>query len=456
MSAMNNSDRFRSVNPIDNTILFEVDSWTEEQINLALQEGESVWQWWKVLPLPCRINHLKQIQKALRERKEEAALLITKEMGKPLSQSVAEVNKCIDLCDYYITYSEEFLNPDTVKSAPFKYNKIKYQPLGGILGVMPWNFPFWQVFRFAVPTLISGNIVWLKHAPNMNLCNQFLEDIFNVNLDKKIYRATFVDISSLEILVKHKHIQGTSLTGSERAGSSLASLSGKHIKKTLLELGGNDAFIICDGANLKEAIGKAVFSRMLNTGQTCISTKRLYIPYTKLEEVKTLVIEEINQYIGDDLLKDSTKIGVMAREDLANQILKQIQDLENSGFENWLQVGEDIGNFVAPRVFFAPEGKFYDEELFGPVLMVYGYHDIEEVIKAVNQSNFGLGAAVWSNDFKMAEYIADNIEVGSVAINNIVQSNVYLPFGGIKKSGFGRELGAESLLEFVNKKVIYS
>ena len=453
---MNNSDCFKSINPVDNTVLFEVDSWTEEQINLALKEGESDWQWWKSLELPVRINHLKRVQEALIARKKEAALLITQEMGKPLPQSVAEVNKCIDLCDYYITYSEEFLNPDTVESAPFKYNQIKYQPLGGILGVMPWNFPFWQVFRFAVPTLISGNIVWLKHAPNMNLCNQFLEEIFNVSLNKKIYRATFVDISSLEILVKHKHIQGTSLTGSERAGASFASLSGKHIKKTLLELGGNDAFIICEDANLKEAINKAVFSRMLNTGQTCISTKRLYVPYSKLEEVKAYIVGEMNQYVSDDLLKDSTKIGVMARADLAGQILKQVKDIEDAGFEKWMQVGEDYGNFVAPRVFFALEGKFYDEELFGPVLMVYGYHNTEEVINAVNRSDFGLGAAVWSEDFNKAEYIADKIEVGSVAINNIVQSNVYLPFGGIKKSGFGRELGAESLLEFVNKKVIYS
>lgn len=453
---MYNSDRFKSINPIDNTVLFEVDSWTEEQINLALKEGELDWQWWKSLDLPERINHLKHIQEALKKRKEEAALLITQEMGKPIAQSVAEVNKCIDLCDYYIAYSEEFLNPDTVKSAPFKYNQIKYEPLGGILGVMPWNFPFWQVFRFAVPTLMSGNIVWLKHAPNMNLCNQFLEDIFNVNLDQKIYRATFVDVPSLEILVKHKHIQGTSLTGSERAGASLASLSGKHIKKTLLELGGNDAFIICEDANLKEAINKAVFSRMLNTGQTCISTKRLYVPYVKLEEVRACVVEEITSYVSGDLLKDSTKVGVMARADLAGQIRKQIKDLEDAGFENWVQVGEDHGNFVAPRVFFASEGQFYDEELFGPVLMVYGYCNTEEVIDAVNRSDFGLGAAVWSKDFNTAHYIANHIEVGSVAINNIVQSNVYLPFGGIKKSGFGRELGAESLLEFVNKKVIYS
>lgn len=454
---MQKSESFKSINPVDNSFIHEVDVWTSSKIQQELEIGEKDWIWWSTLSVADRLKHIEVIREELSKHKEKAAEYITKEMGKPIIQSRAEITKCLDLCTYYIEHSEEVLSSDKVKGAPFSYNEIVYQPLGGILGVMPWNFPFWQVFRFALPALIAGNIIWLKHAPNMNLCNALMESIFNLGLKNKIYRATFVQISDLEQLVEHKHIQGTSLTGSERAGSSFAALSGKHIKKTLLELGGNDAFIICEDADLKEATHKAVLSRMINSGQTCISTKRLYVPHSKIEEVKALLIDELNTYKKGDLYSEDTKIGVMARPDLAESIKKQTSKLEGLGFENWVTVGEDVENFVAPRIYFSNgEHVLFDEELFGPVLIVYGYSEINDVVASINRSDFGLGAAIWSRDMDKAKYLARVLTVGSVAINNIVQSNAYLPFGGIKKSGFGRELGKESLLEFVNKKVIYS
>jgi len=452
---MQEPDRFISINPVNNQIIHEEKSWCNTKIELELEQGTSDWHIWKSLPLKERLNHLNLIKEELTTNLEEAANCITKEMGKPIAQSRAEVRKCIDLCSYYFHQAESVLTPVTVNEAPFKYNKIVFQPLGGILGVMPWNFPFWQVFRFAIPALVSGNIVWLKHAPNMNMCNLLLEKVFNKGLAYKIYRATFTQVKDLELLVSHSHIQGTSLTGSEKAGSSFASLSGKHIKKTVLELGGNDAFIICEDASIEEAITKAVYSRMLNSGQTCISTKRVFIPISKIEEIKTIIIKEMESYIYNDPYEESTKIGVLARPDLAQAISNQVRILEESGFKHWVTVGEDFNCFIAPRVYFSEEDKGFDQELFGPVLMVYGYKDMNDVIKAVNGSEFGLGAAIWSQDLEHAENIAQKLDVGSIAINNIVQSNVHLPFGGIKKSGFGRELGGEALLEFVNKKVIY-
>lgn len=452
---MQRSDRFVSINPINNQVIYEVEAWSRSKIESELKQGVLDGLVWKSLSLAERIHHIDRIKQSIIENREEAALLITREMGKPITQSKAEIDKCIDLCTYYASHAKDILEPTTISDAPFQYNKIYYQPLGGVLGVMPWNFPFWQVFRFAIPAIASGNIVWLKHAPNMNLCNKLLEKIFNQGLNNKIYRAVFVQVKDLELIVSHPHIQGTSLTGSEKAGASFASLSGKYIKKTVLELGGNDAFLICEDANIKAAVSKAVFSRMLNTGQTCISTKRLFIPVSKMEEVKRYLMQEIASYVYNDIYEESTKIGVLARPDLVETINHQIKTLENLGFEHWLSVGEDFDQFIAPKVYYSDEDKGFDQEIFGPILVVYSYSEINTVIKSINASDFGLGAAIWSNDLEQAEYIAEKLEVGSIAINNIVQSNVHLPFGGIKKSGFGRELGEEALLEFVNKKVIY-
>lgn len=454
---MHKSDQFISINPIDQNILSEVESWTSERIETEIKQGEIDWEWWKSLQLSERLQQILEIQKALIERRKEAAQIITKEMGKPIGQSLSEIDKCIDLCEYYTKVAQDTLEPQTVSGTAFSYNQIRFQPLGGILGVMPWNFPFWQVFRFAIPALITGNVVWLKHAPNVSMCNQLLEELFNCGLKHKIYRAAFVQVEHLEQLVGHRHIQGTSLTGSERAGSSFAALSGKHIKKSVLELGGNDAFIVCEDADLNLALNKAVFSRMINTGQTCISTKRLYIPNSKQEEVKTILEKELSNYKAGDLSSSDTKIGVMARPDLVESILTQIKELDALGYTLWIKEGEDKDSFVAPRVYFTEDKElFYDKELFGPVLIVYGYDAMNEVVDSVNASEFGLGAAIWSNHIDEAKKLANLLDVGSIALNNIVQSNVYLPFGGIKKSGFGRELGQDALLEFVNKKVIYS
>ncbi len=454
---MQQQDQFKSINPLDGILFHEEEAWTPSRIYLELNKAEESWVWWKELSVTDRLKQVEVIKKELIRLKEKSAVLIVKEMGKPLVQAEAEIDKCIDLCTYYLEVSETALQPKTIRNSPFKFNEIIYQPLGGILGVMPWNFPFWQVFRFALPALISGNVVWLKHAPNMSLCNALIERIFNKGLNHKVYRAVFVRVSDIELLVEHQHIQGTSLTGSEKAGSSFAALSGKHIKKSLLELGGNDAFVITEEANVKDAVKKAVFSRMINSGQTCISTKRLYIPINKLEELKALIMEEVCLYTEGDLYDRQTNIGVMARADLVVSIKKQIDKLNGLGYENWITAGNDNCNFVAPRVYFTDKLENpFDEELFGPVLMVYGYRDLGEVIESINASEFGLGTAIWTEDLELAMEIAKKINVGSIAINNIVQSNAYLPFGGVKKSGFGRELGEDSLLEFVNKKVIYS
>lgn len=448
---------FTSINPRTNEIIFQTETWTNQDLEKAIFQGEKDYSIWKKKTLQSRLKQVEVIKDQLVLHKLKYAKTMVEEIGKPITQAIAEIEKCINLCTYYQSISEKTLTPKTIDNPHFDLSEMHYQPLGGILGVMPWNFPFWQVFRFAIPAVISGNIIWLKHAPNASLCNAILEEVFNFNLPIKIYRATFVSIPQIENLVSHKHIQGTSLTGSTRAGGALASLSGKHIKKTLLELGGNDAFLVLQDADLEMAIQKAIFSRMINSGQTCISTKRLYVPRELVSALKPILLNEITQYVQSDLNEETTKVGYMARADLTQNMHHQIKSVEKLNFEHWIKVGEDDGNFVAPRVYFSSDLNIsVDVELFGPVLLVYAYDKVEEAINHINASEFGLGASIWSKNVNKAKAIGLDIEAGSIAINNIVQSNVYLPFGGIKKSGFGRELGGESLLEFVNKKVIYS
>lgn len=449
-------DQFVSINPETGKEIFKIDSWTPNKINNELEASIKDFEIWKNKSITFRLNQIKSIKTGLETHLPRLAEIITKEVGKPISQSISEIEKCISLCNYYLNISESVLKDKVIEESPFRFAQIHYSPLGGILGIMPWNFPFWQVFRFALPALISGNVVWLKHAPNVSLCNIEIEKLFNSNLNFKIYRSVFIDIQHIESVVAHPHIQGTSLTGSENAGSSLASLSGKHIKKTLLELGGNDAFLICNDANIEKAAKMAITSRMINSGQTCISTKRVYIPQKEEEKVISFLKQEMALYTKGELNNNLTKIGPMARPDLADGLKKQLDKLESLNFSLIDQVGEDDGLFLAPRLYLADNLTLFDEELFGPVLIIYVYNELDEAIRAINDSRFGLGVSIWTENEEKALKLSKTIEVGSVAINNMVQSNMNLPFGGIKKSGFGRELGQNSLLEFVNHKVIYA
>jgi succinate-semialdehyde dehydrogenase/glutarate-semialdehyde dehydrogenase len=450
-------ETYQSIRPIDGQCIFKTSSWTSEDIQVNIESLHQQQEIWKEESIDQRIDFLKKSQDKLIQQKEKFAKTISDEMGKPISQSRAEIEKCIALFDYYLSVVRDILKPKNLPQTNFKSAEEHYQALGIIFGIMPWNFPIWQALRFAIPTLLSGNVILLKHAPNVSLCNILLEALFNDG-NKKIYKACFSKIEDTDKIIEHSFIQGVSLTGSERAGSSVAALAGKNIKKSLLELGGSDAFIVLEDANLEKALQTAVQSRMINSGQTCISTKRLFVPNHLLDKSLPIIKEAMKNYTFGDIYDSETTIGYIARPDLVENLQNQIKKLENTGAKKLGQIGKDEDNFVAPRWYLSNQeiNKQFQEELFGPILQIFSYSNEKELIQMVNNTPYGLGCAIWGEDKTNTQKIALQVEAGSIAINTLVQSNAYLPFGGIKKSGFGRELGPESLLEFVNKKIIYS
>lgn len=448
---------FSSINPFNQALIYTEKSWEKEQIQQFLKQAPATFKNWKNIAIQQRIEFLKSVQFKLQANQEEIAQWITLEMGKTITESQSEIQKCIGLFDYYFEIAETVLITKELPQKNFKKAWVRHEALGCILGIMPWNFPLWQVFRFAIPALLAGNTILLKHAPNVSKCNRLIESLFS-EIPHTIYTACFAEVEDIELIIQDSIIGGVSLTGSEKAGSAVASLAGKHIKKTLLELGGNDAFVLLPNTkNWKEAIEKAAFSRLLTAGQTCISTKRLLIPTTQ----ETLVLEYLKELLSkksyQNPLEKSCSMGVLARKDLQENLQNQLNRLVGLGAEIVFQQGKTDGNYFPPTLvkIDAKINQQFDEELFGPVLLFCTYEDKKEAIELVNDSSFGLGCAIWSSNEAAAISFSEKIEAGSIAINTIVQSNAYLPFGGIKKSGYGRELGEEALLEFVNKKVVY-
>ncbi len=446
----------RTYEPVNGTLIKEYTCWTSQKIKEELEHSKAVFNAWKTTDIKNRLHLLQKLSEQLKEKRESLASLIVLEMGKPIKDALAEVDKCAILCEYYVSHSEKALANKSLDSS-FETSYIEYAPKGIILGIMPWNFPFWQAFRFAVPAIISGNIVWLKHAPNTTECNLIIERLFEMaGFPKGVYRAVIVGVDQVEEIIAHSSVGGVSLTGSERAGSAVASLAGKYIKTSVLELGGNDACLITEEADFDKAIKSSITSRMINTGQTCIATKRIFVPKNHLAELSVKAYIQLVKYTLGDLTDPNTQIGYMAREDLADQLVAQYNRLVEHGAEVIKPLKRD-GNFISPALLVMKEGDRFmiDEELFGPVALIYPYSSVEEAINEVNASPFGLAAAVWCSDEEKAAQIASEIDAGCIAINDFVRSDVSLPFGGTKRSGYGRELYTDALLAFTNQKTIY-
>jgi succinate-semialdehyde dehydrogenase/glutarate-semialdehyde dehydrogenase len=410
---------------------------------------------WSKKPLIDCLSFLPNLSSLLIENKEEYASIITSEMHKPISQAIAEIEKCALLCNYYYENAENFLATKSIKTDASE-SYVVYEPLGVILGIMPWNFPFWQVFRFAVPTLIAGNTVVVKHASNVPKCAELIQEIFEqAGFPKGCYQNLPIPSNKVSDIIANPIIKAVSLTGSEQAGVAVATEAGKHLKKCVLELGGNNAFIILEDANLDKAVATAVNARMQNAGQSCIAAKRFLVHETILDAfIEKFKIAIQNLKTGNSLDKE-TQISSLARVDLAEELEKQVQQSIQMGAQLIIG-GKRYEAFFEPTILtdVTPTMPVFKEETFGPVAAITTFKTIDEAIELSNQSQFGLGVSIFTTDIDFIKTKISAFKEGAVFINEMVKSDPRLPFGGIKKSGYGRELAEEGIKEFVNVKTV--
>lgn len=447
--------KYASVNPYNNELIKEFPLHPFPDIS----SSQAAFDRWRKLSVDERCRQMKKVAVLLEKNIKLYAELITLEMGKPLREAEYELNKTLTAFDYYLEHAPVFLQNQTVLTAASK-SYVSFEPLGIIFSIMPWNFPFWQVFRFAVPTLISGNVTILKHAPSVPQCALAIQVLFdNAGVERDIFKNYFLSNEDAGKLIAHPAVAGISFTGSDITGSILAEQAGKHIKKCVMELGGNDAFIVLDDADMDLAIAGAIKSRSINSGQACNGAKRFIVTEKIANSFTTRLITEVQQLTVGHPMDAATQIGPLARKDLKQKAEKQIAESVKQGAI--AHYGNDTpntgGNFVRPVVLenVKPGVTSFEEEVFAPVWSVITVKDAEEALRTANHSAFGLGASIWTNNQAEAEKMVSELQTGNVFINDIVKSNPMLPFGGIKRSGFGRELSEYGLKEFVNIKTVY-
>jgi len=406
-----------------------------------------------------RADMMRKAEELLEQRKHKLAETMTMEMGKTLKSAIAEVEKCAWVCKYYAQHAEQFLADEIVETEATK-SMISYRPIGVVLAVMPWNYPLWQVFRFAAPALMAGNTCLLKHASNVPQCALHIEEIFSdAGFPEYTFRSLIAKSDQVEGILQHKYVRAATLTGSGPAGSAVAATAGGEIKKTVLELGGNDAYLILEDADLEQAAEQCTASRLLNAGQSCIGAKRFVVLDEVYEEFMELFTEKMSNATMGDPLQDHD-LGPMARHDLRDEVHQQVVESVAKGAKLILggNIPDSEGAFYPPTILteVGPGQPAYEEEIFGPVASVIRVKDEEEAIKIANDSKFGLGSCIFTKDVSRGERIAkDEIDAGCCFVNQFVKSDPRLPFGGVKASGYGRELSYYGIREFVNIKSIY-
>jgi succinate-semialdehyde dehydrogenase / glutarate-semialdehyde dehydrogenase len=450
----------RSINPYTEEIIKEYAEMSLSEVDEIIIDTDKVFQKWKVVSFEKRASLMKKAAGVLRQRKDELSKLMTLEMGKPILQSIAEVEKCAWVCDYYSENAEQFLQDEIIETDATK-SFVSYQPLGIVLAVMPWNFPLWQVFRFAAPGLMAGNAGILKHASNVSGCALAIEEIFkDAGFPENLFRTILVKSSNMDVVVEHPLIRAVTLTGSVPAGKAVAANAGRMLKKTVLELGGSDPYLILEDADLEQASGTCVTARLINGGQSCIAAKRFIIVETVYDEFEKLFLEKMKQVKMGDPLSEENLLGPQASKSLRDELHQQVIKSVELGAELILggEVPELKGAFYPATILTNVQKGMpaYDEELFGPVAALIKVKDEAEAINVANDSIFGLGAAVFTKDIKRSERIAkEELNAGACFINTFVKSDPRLPFGGIKQSGYGRELSVFGIREFVNIKTVY-
>ncbi|MGK9368325.1 NAD-dependent succinate-semialdehyde dehydrogenase [Melioribacter sp. Ez-97] len=449
----------KSVNPATGKLIKEFPEMSKKEVEEIISAAGSAFNQWKEYDLKGRCDLMKNAGAQLLKEKEKYAEIITNEMGKPISQSIAEVEKCAWVCDYYAENAKDILKNEIIETDATE-SFVSFEPLGVILAVMPWNFPFWQVFRFAAPALTAGNGAVLKHASNVSMCALAIEEVFaKAGFPENLFRTLLIPSSAVKYIIDNDLIKAATLTGSEFAGSMVASECGSKLKKTVLELGGSDPFIVLRDADVAEAASVGVKARIINNGQSCIAAKRFIVAEEIYDEFMDRFTDNMkNLKIGNPMEKDC-ELGPIAREDLLAELEMQIRKSVEKGAAILIG-GKRLnreGFFIEPTILEGVKKGMpaYEEELFGPVASVIKIKTEEEAIRIANDTPFGLGAAIWTQDIERAKSLARKIEAGSVFINGMVKSDPRLPFGGIKKSGYGRELSHYGMKEFVNIKTVW-
>ena len=448
-----------SINPANNKILESHKEISTEKINQIINSSYNTYLEWRNESISYRSNMMRDLAELLKQKKEKLGALMTQEMGKPIKQSIAEAEKCAWVCEYYADNAERFLSKKEI-STDSKKSFISFQPIGLVLAIMPWNFPFWQVFRFASPTLMAGNVGILKHASNVQGCAKQIEKLFlEAGFPEYAFSNLVIGSNKVSNVINNPLVRAITLTGSTPAGKSVASHAGSLLKKTVLELGGNDPYIILEDADLNNAVESCIAGRMLNTGQSCIAAKRFIVVKARLDEFIDKVEQKINNMKMGDPLDSNIDIGPMvntdARDELHQQVLMSIE--KGAKLISGGKIPESDGSFYPPTLLtnVEPGMSAFDDELFGPVAVIISAKDQAHAIDLANKTNYGLGAAIFTADIDKGEKIAINeLEAGSCFVNDFVKSDPRLPFGGIKESGYGRELSEFGILEFVNIKSV--
>lgn len=447
---------FLITNPYTQKKLSEHQYFTDKEIVLTLNATQKTYIEWRLTDIEEKTKFIKSLIFTLTKKQHFLAELCSLEMGKPIKQSIAEVQKCQLLCEYYLKNASEFLKPKQIGTDASK-SFVLYEPLGVILGVMPWNFPYWQVFRFAIPAILAGNTVVVKHATNVAGCAKAIEALFNdAGFPEGVYKNLLISGKQVKSVIENPIVKAVSLTGSEKAGGEVASTAAGLIKKSVLELGGSNAFIICEDADMDKAIDVAVNARMQNTGQSCIAAKRFLVQssiYNRFIDAFTAEVKKLK--VGNPFDED-TDIGPLARIDLAEDIEKQVNNSVAMGAKI-LTGGKRDKAFYEPTVItdVTQDMPVFKEEVFGPVAPVIKFNTFDEAIAISNNSEFGLGVSVFTEGIAAVKSKIHLFNEGAVFINAMVKSDPALPFGGVKKSGFGRELAENGIKEFVNVKTVY-
>src|SRR5213080_4399808 len=448
-----------TINPATGEKLKEFSPFDDAEIEKRLKRAEDAFRKYRRTTFTERSELLHAVTELLFQEKEKFAEIVTLEMGKLFRDSVAEIEKCARGCRFYAENGERFLEDEPAQTDAAE-SYVQYQPLGPVLAIMPWNFPFWQVFRFAAPALLAGNVGLLKHASNVPQCALAIEEIFcRAGFDDGVFQTLLIEPAQVENVIGDPRVKAVTLTGSEKAGIEVASTAARQIKKSVLELGGSDAFIVMPSANFESALSTAVKARTINTGQSCIAAKRLFIADEIYDEFLDQFVDRMRALKVGDPMDPATEIGPLATEQILQGVHDQVQKSIAAGAK--LLTG---GNRIhGPGFFYEPtvlvnvprESPAYREEVFGPVASIFRVSDANQAIEMANDSSFGLAASAWTNNPEEQELFISDLEVGMVFINAMVASDPRLPFGGVKRSGFGRELGAAGIREFTNTKTIW-
>ncbi len=449
----------KATNPATNELIKDYKEYTSKEVVDIIELTQKDFLLWRETSFEHRKKLMLEAASVLRENSEEYARVITLEMGKVITESRAEVEKCAWVCEYYAENAKEFLADEIIETDASK-SFAAFEPIGIVLAVMPWNFPFWQVLRFAAPALMAGNAGLLKHASNVPGCALAIESVFQrAGFPKNIFRTLLIPASGVEDVIVNDHVKAITLTGSEPAGMKVASVAGRELKKTVLELGGSDPYIVLEDAEISACVNTSVKSRMINAGQSCIAAKRFIVVESLVKEFEKQQTAIMKSLKMGDTLSDDSQVGAMARMDLLEELDEQVQKSIRMGAKLLCggKKAEGAGAFYLPTVLSDVKKGMpvYDEETFGPVSAIIPVKDADEAVIVANDSRFGLGGSIWSKDLKKAESIARKIESGAVFVNGMTKSDPRLPFGGVKKSGYGRELSHYGIKEFVNIKTIW-